>query len=129
MKINKFAHIAPLIDELKPFFNICELDNNTYRFSLNTVSKALVTKKDKFFRFTQARLSKIEEIATQENKKQISLVPEDIQYICEALNGYNLYFARKVIREICKTCRDNVKNFLGYTKSIMEGLSDNYQLI
>lgn len=127
LKINRFAHIAPLLDELKPFFKIYELENNTYKFYLNDISRELVTDTDKLFRFTQVKLGQITKIFVEENKKRISLMTDDIKYVCEALRGENLCFARRVIKELCKTSRDNVNNFLGYTKAIMERLSDYYR--
>lgn len=124
LKVNRFAHMKYALNELKSVFNISELNHNTFRFSLNEISKPIVTGTDKLFNFTQVQLGKTEKMLTECNKKNLSFKPNQIKEICEALCGYNMNFGRKVIKELCKTNRDNVKNFLGYTKSIIDKLNN-----
>lgn len=120
LKVNRLAHIKYAIEELKVLFNIVELDNNTFRFSLNTISKAIVSGADKLFNFTQAQLSKTEKMVKESNKKNLNFKPKHLQEICEAVAGYSMSLGRKVIKELCKHDRSDVKNLLGYTQGILE---------
>lgn len=119
LKVNRLAHIKYTIKELRTLFNIIELDNNTVRFSLNTISKAVISGTDKLFNFTQEQLSKTEKMIKEANKKNLSFQPKQVQEICEAVCGYNMSLGRKVIKELCKRSRANVENLLGYTQGIL----------
>lgn len=119
LKVNRLAHIRYTIKELKALFNIVELDNNTVRFSLNGISKAIISGTDKLFNFTQEQLKKTEKMLKEANKKNLSFKPKQVQEICEAVCGYNMSIGRKVIKELCKRSRTKVKNLLGYTQGIL----------
>lgn len=123
LKVNRLAHIKYTINELKSLFHVVELANNTFRFSLNGISKAIISGTDKLFNFTQEQLSKTEKMIKEANKKNLSFKPKQIQEICEAVCGYNMSIGRKVIKELCKRKRINVKNLLGYTKGILARLN------
>lgn len=119
LKVERLAHIKYFLEELKPFFNISKLKYNTYNFSLNTISKPIVTGTDKLFTFTQEQLEKTEKMVKEANKRNLNFKPKHIRQICEVVCNYNMSFGRKVIKELCKSSRDNVKNFFGYTKAIL----------
>ena len=120
LKVNRLAHIKTAINKLKVFFSAIELSNNTFEFNLNTLSLPLITGADKFFRFTQAQLKQTETIVKESVKEGVSFRQKDIQEICEATCGYNMYIRRRTIKELCKYNRSHVKNLLGYTKSVMK---------
>lgn len=122
LKVNRLAHIRYVIEELKAVFNIVELANNTFEFSLNTLSSAVFSKTEKLFRYTQEHLSKTKKMLLEANKKNIAFKPDQISQITEAICGYTMEVGRRVIRELCKTDRSNVKNLLGYTKGIIARL-------
>lgn len=123
LKINRLAHINYILDELKPLFHIVRLSNNTVQFSLNTISKAILSGTDKLFNFTQMQLSKTEKMLKEVNKKNLNFKPKQVKEICEAICGYNMSLGRRVLKELCKCERTEVKNFLGYTQSILKRLS------
>ena len=123
LKINRLAHINYILDELKSLFHIVKLSNNTVQFSLNTVSKAILSGTDKLFRFTQVQLSKTEKMLKEVNKNNLNFKPQQVQEICEAICGYNMSLGRRVLKELCKCNRSGVKNFLGYTQSILKRIS------
>ena len=56
------------------------------------------------------------------NKNNFNFKPKQVREICEAICGYNMSLGRRVLKELCKCERNNVKNFVGYTKSILERL-------
>lgn len=123
LKINRLAHINYILDELKPLLHIVKLSNNTVQFSLNTISKAIITGTDKLFNFTQVQLSKTEKMLKEVNKNNLNFKPKQVREICEAISSYNMSLGRRVLKELCKTDRSDVKNFVGYTKSILERIS------
>lgn len=120
LKINRLAHINYIVDELKPLFHITKLSNNTVQFSLNTISKAIITGTDKLFNFTQVQLSKTEKMLKEVNKNNFNFKPKQVKEICEAICNYNMSLGRRVLKELCKCERTGVKNFIGYTKSILD---------
>lgn len=122
LKVNRLAHINYALDELKPFLHIIKLKYNTVQFKLNTLSKAILTGADKLFNFTQAQLLRTEKMIEEANKENFTFKPKDICEICEAICSYNINIGRRAIKELCKFNRNNVKNFLAYTKSIVDRL-------
>lgn len=123
LKINRLAHINYILEELKPLLHIVKLSNNTVQFSLNTISKAVLSGTDKLFSFTQAQLSKTEKMLKEVNKKNLNFKPKQVKEICEAICGYNMSLGRRVLKELCKCNRSEVKNFIGYTQSILQRIS------
>lgn len=123
LKVNRLAHIRYALEELKPLLHISELANNTVEFSLNTISKAVFTRTDKLFKFTQVQLAKTEKMLKEANKKNLDFKPNQVREICEAICGYNMNIGRKTLKELCKCSRTNVKNIFGYTKSILHRLN------
>lgn len=124
LKVNRLAHIKKAIRHLKEvgIFTISELANNTVQFALNTISKALVTGTDKLFNFTQVQLKKTEKMLKESNKGIVAFKEQHIKAVCEVIKDYSMEFGRKVCKELCKTDRGNVRNLLGYTKSIVARL-------
>ena len=122
LKVNRFAHIKYVINELKSLLHIVKLSNNTVRFSLNHLSKAIITGADKLFTFTQAQLIRTEKLITKNNIRNLNFKPKHVCDICEAICDCNIDLCKKTIKELCKYNRDNVKNFLAYTKSIVTRL-------
>lgn len=119
LKINRLAHIKYILEELKPLFSVVSLHNNTVKFSLNTISKTILTSADKLFNFTQAQLLKTEKLLKEVNKNNLNFKPNQVKEICEAICNYNMNINRKVLKELCKQSRGKIKNFLGYTKGIL----------
>ena len=48
LKVKRLAFINYILEELKPLLNIVKLSNNTVQFSLNTISKAIITGADSY---------------------------------------------------------------------------------
>lgn len=126
-KTNRPAHIRAAIKELKKvgLFTISELEHGTVQFALNTISKALIVGTDKLFNFTQEQLNKTTKMLKEASKGVVAFKEQHIKQVCEAIKDYSMEFARKVCKELCKTDRGNVRNLLGYTKSIVERLKHN----
>lgn len=125
LKVNRLAHIKAAIKELKAvgLFTISELEHNTVQFALNTISRALVVGTDKLFSFTQEQLKKTEKILKEVNKGVVSFSEQIIKEVCEAIKDCGMELGRKVCKELCKSDRSDVRNFLGYTKSIVARLA------
>lgn len=122
LKVERLAFVKATVKELKGLFNIVELQHNTIQFSLNTLSKAILTKTDKLFNFTQNQLEKIEKLIEKANTKNLDFKEVQIKEICEALKDNTIRFNMIVVKEICKNSRKHVKNMLGYAKNISKRL-------
>lgn len=122
LKVNRLAHIEYSLNELKSLLHIIKLKNNTVRFSLNSLSKAIITGTDKLFSFTQEQLAKTEKMIKEINKENLNFKPNQVCEICEAICNHNMDLGRKAIKELCKCSRSDIKNFLGYTKAIIKRL-------
>ena len=125
LKVNRLAHIRSAIEELRELFHISELDNNTVVFRLNTVSKAVLSSKNKLFKFTKDQLAKTEKMLEEANKKHLKFKTTQVEEICEAICGYTMIVGRKTLKELCKRERTDIKNMFGYTKSILERLTSS----
>lgn len=124
LKVNRLAHIRKAVRNLKKvgLFTISELENNTVQFALNTISKALVVGTDKLFSFTQEQLKRTTKMLKEASKGVVSFKEPHIKAICEVIKDYSMEFGRKVCKELCKNDRGNIRNLLGYTKSIVARL-------
>lgn len=122
LKINRLAHIKTILNELKCLFDIVELSNNTFTYGLNKISKALITGTDKLWNFTQEQVKKTEKILREVNTKGINFKDIHIKEITEAIKDNTMAFNRKVLKELCKNNRGNVKRMIGYVKGICNRL-------
>lgn len=122
-KVTRLAHIKSIVEELKGLFTISILKHNTVAFRLNTLSRALVTGTDKFFKFTQKQQEQTEKIFEEENKNGFSFSLNDIKAVCEATCNYTMEVRRRTIKELCKNSRKNVKNIFGYAKKLIARIS------
>lgn len=118
LKVDRLAFIKSTLQELKGLFTISELEHNTIQFSLNTLTKAVLTGTDKLFNFTQEQLSKVKRLIDEVNDKNLDFKEKQVKEITEALKDNTMKFNKKVIKELCRNSRKHIKNILGYTQNI-----------
>ena len=121
--VNRLAHIKQTIEELRVLFSISELDHNTFVFSLKEISKSIVKGRDKLYRFTKKQLDNTKLMIQRGNIRNWTFKNRHIEEICEAVCGYNMSFAQKIVNEVCLSDRRDVKHMISYVKSIIRRVS------